>query len=695
MCGIAGIWTVESNECRGVQLNALRNHRGTNGDIDLEKTTQHMIDTLIHRGPDDQGVWVDKEVAFGHRRLKVIDLEGGKQPMTDPEERIWLVFNGEIYNYRELRNQLMQLGHIFRTRSDTEVLLHAYLEWDLSCLERLEGMFAFAVWDRRNRKLHLVRDRLGIKPLFWTRQGDHVYFASEIKAILTVPGFRRQVNTTTLIYYLSHYQSVMGDATLFQGIQSVEPATVVTFTQPCCSIAPRGRFPRRQVVAPECGQVPSPDRITQPNENQGDGKNPEISRYWSFPIIPSQEQEDRGEGYYQAKVRDLLTRSVERQLISDVPIGAYLSGGLDSTILVGLMAELGVKSIKTYSIGFDDPPLNEFPFSQLVSRIFGTNHTEIGINARDYFPAMEELIRFKDTPLSVPNEVPLFLMSKILKNDITVVLSGEGADELFGGYAAILRTPMDFRNLKAANGQEKQEFLKKLSSFYGSMDFDDEVSHFQAAYCWLTPQELNHLLLPEISQGWKRNDPMKDFWAQKFQPLRQLLPEDRILNLLETVHLSGLLARLDTTTMAASVEGRVPFTDTALMEFAAGIPLEYKLRWRSPGHQKLAQKAHCWEIAEHLDIPKYILKKSFQDIVPEAILTRPKASFPVPLDAWFQGQYRTLAWRTISQSKLMPELFNMTEVERWFQSHPGRTPNYGLKVWMLMNVALWLDTYFT
>ena len=664
MCGIAGIWTIKPNG------------DNTIGGINLETITKKMVDTLVHRGPDDQGVWVDQDVAFGHRRLKVIDLEGGKQPMTDSQERAWLVFNGEIYNYQQLRSQLMTMGNTFRTCSDTEVLLHAYLEWGLRCLERLEGMFAFAVWDRQNHQIHLVRDRLGIKPLFWTIQKNHLYFASEIKALLTVPGFQPKINPKTLIYYLSHYQSVMGDETLFEGIHTVEPGTIVTFS-----------------MEGHASSCPTP--------------SPHISRYWSFPVIPSSEQEDRGEGYYKAKVRDLLTQAVERQLVSDVPLGAYLSGGLDSTILVGLMKELSVHSagapLRTYSIGFDDPPVNEFPFSQLASKIFGTQHTEIGMSADDYFPAMAELIRFKDAPLSVPNEVPLFLMSKILKKDITVVLSGEGADELFGGYSAILRSPSDLRNLKALTGQAKQEFLNKLSSFYGNIpnSSDDEISHFRAAYCWFTPQELKRLLCPccQVSSpdSIRNSDPLSDFWDLKFQPLGQLLPEDRILNILETVHLPGLLARLDTTTMAASVEGRVPFTDTALLEFVAGIPLEYKLRWRSPEHQKLAKSASCLEIAERLDIPKYILKQSFQDIVPEAISTRPKASFPVPLDAWFQGPYRSLAWETISQGKLMPEVFNLTEVERWFQFGGANvvTPNYGLKVWMLMNLSLWLDAYFT
>ena len=305
---------------------------------------------------------------------------------------------------------------------------------------------------------------------------------------------------------------------------------------------------------------------------------------------------------------------------------------------------------------------------------------------------MEELIRFKDAPLSVPNEIPLFLMSKVLKKDITVVLSGEGADELFGGYGAILRTPIDYQNLNRFTGQEREEFLDKLSLIYGSLDFKDEISHFRTAYSWLTPAELNQLLLPE-HQIQRNGDPLLQYWEQKFQPLRQLLPEDRILNILETVHLSGLLGRLDTTTMAASVEGRVPFTDTELLEFVATIPLEYKLRWRSPEHQKLAENLNCLEITKKLDSTKYILKKSFQNIVPEPIIARRKSSFPVPLDDWFAGQYRNHAWQTINNGKVMPDVFNMLEVERWFQN--VHSVNYGLKVWMLMNISIWLDTYFT
>ena len=326
MCGIAGTWSPRSER------------NGADSGIAPRMITEKMVDTLVHRGPDDHGIWVDQGVGFGHRRLKVIDLEGGRQPMSDPDNRVWLVFNGEIYNYQPLRDQLTRLGHSFRTKSDTEVLLYAYLQWGLDSLEHLEGMFAFAVWDRNNHHLHLIRDRLGIKPLFWMHHGNRVYFSSEIKALLQIPGFQPSLNPKGLTYYLSHYQSVMGDETLFQDIYSVEPGTVVTFTD------------------------------KESHQNPAETLNIHTARYWSLPAIPDHDQEDQGEGYYSAKIRDLLTRSVERQIIADVPLGAYLSGGLDSTILVGLMAELGVKPIKTFSIGFDDSGCNEFAFSQLAAQ---------------------------------------------------------------------------------------------------------------------------------------------------------------------------------------------------------------------------------------------------------------------------------------------------------------------------------------
>jgi asparagine synthase (glutamine-hydrolysing) len=493
------------------------------------------------------------------------------------------------------------------------------------------------------------------------RHDHRVYFASEIKALLEVPGWKPELNSKVLAYYLSHYQPIMGSETLFQGIYSVEPGTVLTF------------------------QGVTSDR-------QEECESPRVARYWSFPVVPNDRREDRGEGYYAAKVRDLLSRAVERQSVSDVPLGAYLSGGLDSTILVGLLQQLSDRQIRTYSIGFDDSPCNEFPYSQLAAKLFNTNHTEIGMSVEDYFPAMEELIRYKDAPLSVPNEVPLFLMSKILKDDITVVLSGEGADELFAGYAPILRTPYDFKNVMQKDGAERREFLHKLSSFYSTLDFDDELSHFRAAYCWLAPEELRRLLKPAYQHS-EDHDPIAEYWAQKFQPLEQMLPVDRLLHILETVHLSGLLARLDTTTMAASVEGRVPFTDTELLEFVAGIPLEYKLRWKSPEHAKLAEGAHCLEIAENLDVPKYILKKSFQDMVPLPIIERRKLAFPVPLDQWFQDSHLDYVRNTIHESKIMPEVFDLQEVDRLI--YKNDTPNYSVKVWMLLNVSIWLETYFT
>ena len=435
MCGIAGIFNYEG------------------GSIPV-KVLENMTDSLAHRGPDDRGIYSDECIGFGHRRLSIIDLEGGRQPMADDTGRFHITFNGEIYNYRELRTKLEDKGYIFRTRSDTEVLLYACIEWGYRAPEKLNGMFAFGFWDRKERRLFLARDRLGIKPLYYKNMKNNFLFASEIKAILQYPGIKVEPNLETIAFYLSHYQTVMGDETLFKDIHNLEPGCSITV---------------------------EPGRITR-------------RRYWMLPVVPEESKEDKGEEYYIDGVKHYVSESLQKRLISDVPLGAYLSGGIDSSILVGLMSEGSGIPVKTYAIGFDEDGFNEFKFSDMVATAWGTDHTQIAIGEDDYFEAMDEVIKYKDAPLSVPNEVPLYLMSGVLKENISVVLSGEGSDEIFGGYGGILRSPIDFiRSQPDSDVHQNQRKLlnKALMRLYGKTEFKDEMDHFLSVYSWMKPDELN------------------------------------------------------------------------------------------------------------------------------------------------------------------------------------------------------------
>lgn len=614
---------------------------------------EEMTNLLAHRGPDGRGIYFDDFIGLGHQRLAIIDIEGGAQPMSDMTGRFHLIFNGEIYNYRELRKGLEAKGHTFRTNSDTEVLLHCCMEYGERCPEKLNGMFAFAFWDKETHHLMLARDRSGIKPLFYAQVGDDFIFASEIKSLLAFPGYHREVNIDVISFYLAHYQSVMGEDTLFKGIKCLEPG---------CTMTVNSEKMRRK-------------------------------RYWILPIVPEGEKEDKGEDYYIQGVRDILRRSVERRMISDVPIGAYLSGGIDSSIVVALMAESSDAPVKTYAIGFPEDGFNEFYFSNQVASAWGTDHTQITIEEEDYFKTLIELIRFKDGPLSVPNEVPLYLMSKVLKESITVVLSGEGSDELFGGYGGIMRSPIDYlRSLPDSNVPKEHRRLlnKALVRMYGKNEFDSEIDHFLWVYSWMKPDDLRAVLNDEVAKQTRDFSNLRIFWQHRYNRLKGLDMYNKYLYLMESIHLQGLLGRLDATTMAASVEGRVPFTDVELLEFVSRIPWRYKLHWNSPMYENMCARLHAWEIAETLDTTKYILKRSFVDKVPPDVLFRKKYSFPVPLNKWF-GKGLLSEFLAATRSEL-PDFLDRDGIINWVSR--DASADKALKVWMLLNLVLWYNEYF-
>ena len=397
MCGIAGIVSSKKNN------------------ID-KKLVYRMTNSISHRGPDGHGYHFENKIGFGHRRLSIIDIEGGFQPMSDNDKNIWITYNGEIYNYKILRKKLISLGHSFQTSCDTEVLIYAYKQWGENALSYLDGMFAFALWDNRKNKLLLARDRRGVKPLYWTMQNDEILFASEIKAILKLPTFQKKVNFNAISSYLTFRQAIY-DLTFFKGIEKLLPGNYLIF---------------------QSGKI-------------------KISKYYNLPI--NDYYEDLGEEYYLSNIEEMLENSVKNRMISDVPLGAYLSGGLDSSLLTAIMAKNSKSRVKTFSIGYDDDNYNEGKYAEIVSKYCNTDHNQIKISQTDYLDNWIKLINQKDAPLSIPHEIPLFKMSMELKKYITVVLSGEGADELFGGYGRVQRSPMDWKKIKFAKVYLDQGFL--------------------------------------------------------------------------------------------------------------------------------------------------------------------------------------------------------------------------------------------
>lgn len=614
MCGITGVFGIDKKPKITKDL--------------LEKMTK----TLAHRGPDACGMHIGTGFALGHCRLKVIDLEGGVQPMASSDGKVWVSYNGEIYNFKEIKGDLYDLGYRFKTDSDTEVLVRAYEEFGIDCIKRFNGMFAIALVDLEKNKFFLARDRLGIKPLYYTVKDGCIIFGSEIKAILEYPGIKREINPYGVSSYLS-YRYVLGKETLFRGIFSLSPGHILTVSN----------------------------------------SSFKIDSYWEIPIIA--QKEDKGEEFYIERLRELFARAVKYRMISDVPLGAYLSGGLDSSLIVALMAELAKEPIKTFTIGFEEKGFNEFEFSRMVASRYKTDHKEILLSGSNYMDLMPKLIAFKDGPLSVPNEVSLYEMSRELKKHITVVLSGEGADELFGGYGRIFRSPFDCERMELNRDNIQEHFL----SLYNYLSSKDKKCFFQG----------------EFNGSLNGDEKISKLFESYFERIRSLSQYDQYLWIFEKLHLVGLLHRLDMTTMATAVEARVPFVDHKLVEFGFSMPFKYKLRWKSLLHKAIATTKSINEISENYDVTKYILRKSFVDKLPEPIISRKKVGFPVPLHKWFSSTFNGYAKEILLDSKTRRRgILNIKQLEKSLSNAENfKDHKFGIKIFMLLNLELWARMY--
>jgi asparagine synthase (glutamine-hydrolysing) len=636
MCGIVGIINLE---------NQSRVER---------RLIDAMRDSMIHRGPDDADSFIDQRVAFGHRRLKIIDLsENGRQPMFDLTERVGIVFNGEVYNFQEVRERLVSKGYRFRSQSDTEVILNAYLEYGIDCVHQFVGMFAFALYDRRTGKVHMVRDRLGIKPLYYAQFDGKLIFASEIKAILRYPGFPREADMAAVSSYLS-YRYSLGERSLFKNIHSLQPGWRLEIDRNAVS----------------------------------------TQQYWNLPVLP-ENGEDRGEEFYIARVRELLASAVQYRMISDVPVGAYLSGGLDSSVVVAVMSNLANRSVETFTIGFAQEDYNEFRYAKQVADRYKSHHHEILLSPDDYIENMMRLIRFKDGPLSVANEPALYTMSVELKKFITVVLSGEGSDEIFGGYGRIFRSPFDYQRMQeiARNGHSfDPSLIENLRKKYGSKAFSNEVEHFLDQYQYVKWEDKLNFLSSDLISLLDGDRELNQLFAGHFEKLDGLSLYQKYMWIFEKLHIVGLLQRVDTTTMATAVEARVPFVDHRLVEFALSIPVKYKMKWKD---QTAASLLNSDQISEVHDIPKYILKKSYEPELPADVIWRRKMGFPVPIHQWFGKEFNDFAKDLLlcdraKQRGVYNHLFieKMLNDARLFENH-----RFGLKVWMLINLELWFREY--
>jgi asparagine synthase (glutamine-hydrolysing) len=629
MCGIAGI--VERDPARPVDPGALG----------------RMVDTLRHRGPDDEGTFLQPGVGLGMRRLSIIDVVGGHQPLASEDGAIRVVANGEIYNHVELREDLIARGHRFGSCSDIEVIVHGYEEFGIEVLKRLRGMFAFALWDGPNRRFFAARDRAGEKPLYYTQTPKRLLFASEIKALLVQSDVSRRVDFEALDQFLT-YEYVLTPRTMFADVRTVPPAHYLLY---------------------ERGAV-------------------KIERYWDVTSIPTREWSD---GDAAEALREALGRAVAGQMMSEVPLGAFLSGGIDSSAIVGLMTEASAVDtgpVNTFSMGFEASSYNELPYAREVAARFGTHHREgmVNPNLADLF---ERLVTHFDQPFADVSLFPTYLVSQIARKHVTVALSGDGGDELFGGYdtyqaeALAQRIAMVIPDVAMPllagvaailpPSEKKKGLVNKARRFMQGLA---TAPSSIAQYRWMTFLDTGakrRFYTPALQSALVDSD----VYAPIRRHLRGAHTDDLLNRQLYTdlqVYLADdIMVKVDRMSMATSLETRSPFLDVDVMELAFSMP----------GHLKIRHGER-----------KYVLKRAMRDLLPESILTRPKEGFSIPMKSWLRRE-----WAPMMQDLLGPDRvsrrgwFEPAEVARRVDEHKAGTSNHAHQLFSLMVLERWAQTF--
>ena len=623
MCGICGVFHRERT--LGVERDTLR----------------RMNQRIVHRGPDDEGLFVEGNTGLAMRRLSIIDVKTGHQPIANEDESVWIVYNGELYNHLDLRKDLEARGHRYRTRSDTETIVHLYEEHGRECVKYLRGMFAFAIWDRRTRRLLIARDRLGIKPFYYHYDGNRLVFGSEIKAILAYPGIKPEFHRGTLAEYLS-FGYIPEDETMYMGIRKL--------------------LPGHTLEVGETGEL-------------------QISQYWDLRVAA--DDGSRPREFYVERYREMLEQCVSSHLMSDVPLGVFLSGGLDSSAVAALTTEIRREPIETFAVGYGEESYSELPFARKVAQHIGSKHHEVRLSRGEFFQTLPRLIWHEDEPIVWPSSVSLYFVAKLARERVTVVLTGEGSDETLAGYTRYAWTQMNSRmdtvyrvvvpgflrdwvrkstqsGWLSGTTRRKLEhtFLARDGASWVSLYFDNFYSAFSAA-------ELSEFLTPEARE--LAGDPyagsLQHWAASSGDLLHRMLYTDIKTYLVE------LLMKQDQMSMAASIESRVPFLDHELVEFTATIPAKYET-------QGLAGK--------------YILKSAIEDLLPRDIVYRQKMGFPTPWAYWLNGpQLEDLERLLLGPRTLARGHFQSEGIRRLFAEHRAGSRDHGNRIWRVLNLELW------
>lgn len=632
MCGIAGICRLDGETLSpeaGIRVKA-------------------MTDCLTHRGPDGEGLWQAGPVCLGHRRLSIIDLTGGAQPMHSADGRLSVTFNGEIYNFAELRDELAAGGARFQTNSDTEVILEGYRRWGADCLTRFDGMFAFALWDAERRRLFCARDRFGKKPFFYTVQHGCLYFASELTALARVPELTLTLDPQAVMRYLA-YEYVPTPQTVYGEVRSLPPAHLLL-------------------------------------SGQSDVR---LERYWDMPV--PDEADPRDEGELCRELNHLLSRAVRRRMVSDVPLGVFLSGGIDSSIVAGLMARQSATPIKTFSIGFTEASYDESRYARIAARAFGTDHHERILSAEECADELPGIVSRMDVPMADASVAPTWLLSGVTREHVTVALGGDGADELWAGYEHYV-------------GFKVAEWYNALPAFVRRVIIEPLARHLPASAGYINPRlAVATFLRGAHAPAWQRVQTMLTAFTPEMQreildtpwleahgdflrsdrlfaPTREQyehwLPESAAAPLARAFHvyvrqfmLDDILVKVDRCSMLHSLEVRAPFLDRDVAEFAARLPVRHKLH----GFKR-----------------KYLLKKAFADLLPPEILHRNKRGFQIPVAAWLRGRMRPLMEDLLSEARLRGQgIFNPRAVRALMDEHISGRADLRKPLWTLLVFQLW------
>jgi asparagine synthase (glutamine-hydrolysing) len=625
MCGICGIFIFDKMQR-----------------VDREVLSD-MNRQIAHRGPDDDGFFVDGNVGLAMRRLSIIDIRTGHQPLSNEDGSIWIVFNGEIYNHGDLRKDLMSRGHRYRTQSDTETIVHLYEEYGKNCVQYLRGMFAFAIWDRARRSLFIARDRLGIKPLYYRYQGDTLLFGSEIKAILNHPRVKPEFNRGTLAEYLA-FGYIAGEETMYAGINKLLPGHTL-------------------ILDEDKGAL-------------------QIEPYWDLNI--QSDDGNRPYEHYVSEYRERLENCVSSHLMSDVPLGVFLSGGLDSSAVAALTTKIRQEPIQTFSVGYGEQRFSELPYARTVAEHLRSRHHEVHVSREDFFQTLPRLIWHEDEPVVWPSSVALYFVARLAREHVTVVLTGEGSDETLAGYTryawTLLNSRMDrvYRSISPAGLRALLRsaigvspiagaYKRKLEhTFLGRDGASWPSFYFDNFYCAFSASDQEELLTPDAKQsgGDAYAGSMRYWNGSTGDLLHRLLYTDIKTYLVE------LLMKQDQMSMAASIESRVPFLDHALVEFTARIPPKYSTKGMAG---------------------KCILKSAVADLLPEAIMSRKKMGFPTPWEFWLKGpQLDVLEQLLLEPQTLQRRLFRKENLQRLFAEHRSGTRDHGSRIWRLLNLELWL-----